>query len=98
MKRRLPAEEVYKKLTLIEKGAQVQKAKSMKDKYKILNLFKSAEHLVSYRIPVKPEVLSDDGKIFKCPKCKTTLETDEGSYKDFDLCYVCGQLFKEVRQ
>jgi uncharacterized C2H2 Zn-finger protein len=92
---RLRADDVYKKIVLIEKGAQVQKTKSMKEKYKIINLLRSAEDLISYRIPIQPDVLSDDGRIFRCPKCNTTLEAEEGTYADFDLCYVCGQLWKK---
>lgn len=90
--------DVLIKLTLIEKQITSQKKNDPKTKFQIISLFKDVKKYMSYRIPMEPLKLDDDGKIFRCPRCNTVIEAEEGTVNDFDLCYVCGQLFRELEE
>ena len=66
-----------------------------KTKLQVSRMFKYINTLIVYQIPIKPINISDDGHKFECPKCHTAFDSED-TYEDFNLCYVCGQRWKEV--
>lgn len=66
-----------------------------KTKLQVSRMFKYINTLIDYQIPIKPVNISDDGHKFECPKCHTAFDSED-TYEDFNLCYVCGQRWKEV--
>lgn len=66
-----------------------------KTKLQVSRMFKYINTLIDYQIPIKPINISDDGHKFECPKCHTAFDSED-TYEDFNLCYVCGQRWKEV--
>lgn len=92
------ASKVLNDLIAIENQIIKKKSGGIKTKYKIITLFRDIRSLIEYRIPKAPIKVSEDGHEFTCPRCGTNFqtETDEDTVKDFEVCYVCGQLFKEV--
>lgn len=68
----------------------------VKTRKQISYLFDDIRTCVSYRMPMKPVKLDTDGHSFKCPRCGTVFECgDDETVDDFDLCYVCWQLWKD---
>ena len=65
-----------------------------KTKLMVSKMFKYLEELVDYQIPTKPINISEDGHKFECPKCHTAFDSED-TYEDFNLCYICGQRWKE---
>ena len=49
---------------------------------------------ISYRIPKAPIDISDDGHKFTCSRCKTKFDSED-RLEDFDVCPICGQVWKE---
>ena len=66
-----------------------------KTKLQVSRMFKYINTLIDHQIPIKPINISDDGHKFECPKCHTAFDSED-TYEDFNLCYVCGQRWKEV--
>ena len=66
-----------------------------KTKLQVSKMFKYINTLIDYQIPIKPVNISDNGHKFECPKCHTAFDSED-TYEDFNLCYVCGQRWKEV--
>lgn len=66
-----------------------------KTKLQVSRMFKYINTLIDYQIPIKPVNISDNGHKFECPKCHTAFDSED-TYEDFNLCYVCGQRWKEV--
>ena len=73
-----------------------QKKTEYKTKYQTIALFNDITEAVKYRIPMKPIDVSEDGKIFRCPRCGTLMESEDGTVGDYDLCYVCGQVWNDT--
>ena len=71
------------------------KNNAYKTKLQVSRMFKYINTLIDYQIPIKPINISDDGHKFECPKCHTAFDSED-TYEDFNLCYVCGQRWKEV--
>lgn len=38
---------------------------------------------------------SDDGHKFECPRCGTKFDSED-TVDDFNLCYICGQRWKDT--
>lgn len=72
-----------------------QKRTALDTKFQISMLFTDAMECADYRIPKAPIVLDSEGHEFKCPKCGTVFDSPESNVSEYDLCYVCGQLWKE---
>lgn len=72
-----------------------RKDNDYKTKLQVSRMFKYINQLIDYQIPRKPINISDDGHKFECPKCHTAFDSED-TYEDFNLCYVCGQRWKEV--
>lgn len=92
------ASKILSDLIAIENQIIKKKSGGVKTKYKIITLFRDTKNLIEYRIPKSPIAVSNDGHEFTCPRCGTQFKTEsnEDTVDDFDVCYVCGQLFKEV--
>ena len=65
-----------------------------KTKLQVSRMFKYINKLIDYQVPMKPIHISDDGHKFECPKCHTAFDSED-TYEDFNLCYSCGQRWKE---
>lgn len=63
-------------------------------RYKVRYMFNYITKLIEYQIPQAPVNVDDDGHKFECPRCKTAFDTDD-VVDDFNLCYICGQRWKD---
>ena len=86
--------ETLTKIILVKNSILKQKKTERKTKYQTVALFNDVAESIRYRIPMKPIDISEDGKTFRCPRCKILIESEEGTVNDYDLCYVCGQIWK----
>lgn len=64
-------------------------------KYKIRYMFKYADKLMQYQVPMEPKNVDEDGHYFECQRCGQAFRT-EYTVKDFVFCQLCGQRFREV--
>ena len=64
--------------------------------FQIRKMFNYIDKLVQYQIPMQPIDVSEDKHKFTCPRCNTRFDTDD-IVDDFNLCYICGQRFKEKK-
>ena len=84
------------KTEVAEMKKQIMKKRDdPKTKFRVVSMFNYINQLVNYRIPTPPIDVSDDGKHFTCPTCKTKFETED-TIDDFAVCYICGQVWKQV--
>lgn len=86
--------ETLTKIILLKNSILKQKKTERKTKYQTVALFNDISEAVRYRIPMRPIDISEDGKTFRCPRCKTLIESEDGTVDDYDLCCVCGQIWK----
>lgn len=87
--------DLKKLLFQIERLMLNQKQTSIDTKLQISMMFEDAIECAEYRIPKKPILLNSNGHEFKCPKCGTVFDSPESHVNEYDLCYVCGQLWKD---
>lgn len=64
-------------------------------KFQMSIIFNDAIECIEYRIPKRPILLNKNGHEFKCPTCGTVFDSPESHVSEYDLCYVCGQLWKD---
>lgn len=86
--------EMTDKLTKLEKAVLRNKREDIQIKYEVLTLFKQLKKLISYQVPTPPIDVSEDGHKFECPRCGTKFDSED-SVEDFNLCYICGQRWKD---
>ena len=65
-----------------------------KTKYQVVSMFRDISKQIKYRIPTPPIDISEDRHKFKCPTCETLFDSDDVA-EDFNVCYICGQVWKE---
>ena len=82
------------KLESIRKIIMCNPKADKRTKTQIMALFANVEDLIGYRIPKVPIDISDDGHKFTCSRCKTKFDSED-TVDDFDVCPICGQVWKE---
>lgn len=87
-------QEMTKRLDLMEKSILKNKTDDMQTKYEVVGMFRYIKKLIRYQIPVPPIDVKEDGHKFTCPTCKTAFDSED-TVEDFNLCYICGQRWKE---
>lgn len=63
-------------------------------KYKIRYMFKYADKLMQYQVPMEPENVDEGGHYFECGRCKQAFRS-EMIADDFVFCPQCGQRFRD---
>ena len=86
--------EMTDKLSKLEKAVIHRKDSDIKTKYQVASMFRYLKQLIAYQEPIPPINISDNGHKFECPRCHTAFESED-TYEDFNLCYICGQRWKE---
>lgn len=84
-----------KKLERLEKNVLRSKTDDSKTKYQVVSMFRYIRKLIQYQVPMPPVNVSEDGHRFECPTCGTKFVSDDDHVDDFNLCYICGQRWKE---
>lgn len=86
--------EMIDKLSQLEKQTIRLKNNDVKTKYQVVSMFRYLQKLIRYQVPTPPINVSDDGHKFECPRCGTKFDSED-TVDDFNLCYICGQRWKE---
>lgn len=89
--------EMMKKLEQLEKNVRKSKRDDVKTKYQVITLFRYLRELIQYQVPTPPINVSEDGHKFECPTCGTKFDSED-TVEDFNLCYICGQRWKEKKE
>jgi len=79
----------------MEKSVLKEKSNDTKTKYLTVSMFHDISRQLGYRVPKPPINVSPDGHHFECPTCGTKFEALEDGPDEFNVCYICGQLWKE---
>lgn len=87
-------DEMIKKLSQLEKAVINNKSDDIKTKYQVVSMFKYLQKLIRYQVPTPPINVSEDGHKFECPTCGTKFDSED-TVNDFNLCYICGQRWRE---
>ena len=90
-------DEMIKKLSQLEKAVIHSKNDDIKTKYQVASMFRYLQKLIKYQVPTPPINVSDDGHKFECPTCGTSFDSED-TVDDFNLCYICGQRWKENKE
>lgn len=64
-------------------------------KFEIQTMFKYADRLMQYQVPMPPEVDEDDRGRFTCRRCKEAMIAEAGTADDYQFCPLCGQRWRE---
>ena len=86
--------EMTKKLEQLEKAVIKNKTDDVKTKYQVASMFEYLKKLISYQVPTPPVNVCEEGHKFECPRCGTKFDSED-TVEDFNLCYVCGQRWRE---
>ncbi len=89
-------QEIINKLKLMEKSVLKERSNDIKTKYQTVSMFHDISRELGYRIPKPPIEVSDDRHHFKCPTCGANFDAGTDDVDDFNVCYICGQVWKEV--
>lgn len=89
-------QESINKLEAIRKIIMANPRADRKTKMQVLSLFANVESFIEYRIPKPPIDVSEDYHKFTCSKCKTKFDSED-NYFDFNVCPICGQVWKEIK-
>lgn len=87
--------DLKKLLAQVERLVLTQPRTGGDTKFQMSILFHDAVECIEYRIPKHPILLNKNGHEFKCPTCGTVFDSPESHVSEYDLCYVCGQLWKD---
>lgn len=90
-------EELIGKLKIMERTVLKEKSNDTKTKYLTVAMFHDICRELQYRVPTPPIDLSWDRHHFRCPTCKTVFDAGTDDVDDFNVCYICGQVWKEVK-
>ena len=82
------------RLNIMEKYIIHKKNGDAKTKYECVSMFHYLKKLIKYQIPTPPINVSEDRHKFECPTCGTKFDSED-TVDDFNLCYICGQRWKE---
>ena len=89
--------EMMARLTALEKNVMRSKTDDAQTKYQVVAMFRYMKKLIQYQVPTPPVNVSEDGHKFECPTCGTAFDSED-TVEDFNLCYICGQRWKEERK
>lgn len=89
--------EMQQKLTQLEKNVLRSKTDDAQTKYQVVAMFRYLKKLIQYQVPTPPVNVSEDGHKFECPTCGTAFDSED-TVDDFNLCYICGQRWKEEQK
>lgn len=87
-------EEMTNRLIKLEKNVRRSKNDDNQTKYQVITLFRELRKLIKYQVPTPPVNVSEDGHKFECPTCGTEFDSED-TVEEFNLCYICGQRWKE---
>lgn len=87
-------QEMTSRLDKMEKALLKSKTDSITVKYEVVGMFRYLKKLIKYQIPTPPIDVSSEGHKFTCPTCRTIFDSED-NVEDFNLCYICGQRWKE---
>lgn len=87
--------ELINKLKQLEKNVLKEKTNDTKTKYLTVSMFHDISRELKYRVPTPPIEISEDRHHFVCPTCKTEFDAGLDKPEDFNVCYICGQVWKE---
>lgn len=90
-------QEMVEKLDRLAKSVMKNKSHDMKTKYQVKTLFEYLKKLIRYQVPTPPIDVSKDGHKFTCPRCGTAFDSED-TVDQFNLCYICGQRWKEEQE
>ena len=90
-------DEMMVRLTALEKNVMRSKTDDAQTKYQVVAMFRYLKKLIQYQVPTPPVNVSEDGHKFECPTCGTAFDSED-TVDDFNLCYICGQRWKEERK
>ena len=90
-------DEMINKLSQLEKAVIHNKSDDIKTKYQVVSMFKYLQKLIRYQVPTPPVNVSEDGHEFQCPNCGTKFDSED-TVNDFNLCYICGQRWKNTNE
>ena len=90
-------EEMDKTLIRLEKNVIRSKSDDNQTKYKVASMFRYLRKLIKYQIPTPPINVSEDGHKFECASCGTKFDSED-TVEEFNLCYICGQRWREEAQ
>lgn len=90
------AEDLIRKLELLEKEVIKQRNNDPKTKYTTVAFFHDISKHLKYRVPTPPIDIQENRHVFRCPSCGTLFEAENDFPEDFNVCYVCGQVWKEI--
>ena len=82
------------RLNIMEKYIIHKKNGDAQTKYECVSMFHYLKKLIKYQIPTPPVNVSEDKHKFECPTCGTKFDSED-TVDDFNLCYICGQRWKE---
>ena len=88
-------DEMIKKLSQLEKAVIHNKSDDIKTKYQVVSMFKYLQKRIKYQAATPPVNVSEDGHKFECPRCGTKFDSED-TVDDFNLCYICGQRWKDT--
>ena len=90
-------DEMINKLSQLENAVIHNKSDDIKTKYQVVSMFKYLQKLIRYQVPTPPINVSGDGHQFECPTCRTKFDSED-TVDDFNLCYICGQRWKNTNE
>ena len=90
-------DEMIKKLSQLENAVIHNKSDDIKTKYQVVSMFKYLQKLIRYQAPTPPINVSEDKHKFECPTCGTRFDSED-TVDDFNLCYICGQRWKDTNE
>ena len=90
-------DEMIKKLSQIENEVIHNKSDDIKTKYQVASMFRYLQKLIRYQVPTPPINVSKDRHKFECPTWGTRFDSED-TVDDFNLCYICGQRWKDTNE
>ena len=87
-------EAMTEKLEHLEKCVLRSRRDDVKTKYQVISLFREMRKLIKCQVPTPPINVSEDRHKFECRTCGTKFDSED-TVDEFNLCYICGQRWKE---
>ena len=87
-------EEMVEKLDQLAKAVAKYQGYDVDTSYGVIRMFQYLKKLIRYQVPMPPIDVSEDGHKFTCPRCETKFDSED-TVDEFNLCYICGQRWKE---
>lgn len=87
-------QEMTAKLDQLQRAVIRSRNNDTKTKYQVASMFTYLKKLIAYQVPTPPIDVSENGHKFTCPRCGTKFDSEDHA-EDFNLCYICGQRWRE---